>query len=172
MKIDIYNHVVPMPYLDMAKQHSKDPGIVKRMVGVRLLWDIEARVEMLERFPDVRQVLTLGMPPPEVLGGPDLSPQLARLANDGLAEMCRRWPQKFPAFVASLPMNNVPEALAEKQKCSSLQDPCYKCCLSVIVPYIATHETCLQIVITSGLKYKNVSSTFNLCSSMIHQQVI
>ncbi|MDP3768152.1 MAG: amidohydrolase family protein [Dehalococcoidia bacterium] len=116
MKIDIYNHVVPMPYLDMAKQHSKDPGIVKRMVGVRLLWDIEARVEMLERFPDVRQVLTLGMPPPEVLGGPDLSPQLARLANDGLAEMCRRWPQKFPAFVASLPMNNVPVALAEMDR--------------------------------------------------------
>jgi len=116
MKIDIYNHVVPMPYLDMARQHSKDQGIVKRMTDVRLLWDIPARVEMLERFPDVRQVLTLGMPPPEVLGGPDLSPQLARLANDGLAEMCRRWPQKFPAFVASLPMNNPPAALAEMDR--------------------------------------------------------
>ena len=116
MKIDIYNHVVPLAYLDMARQHSKDQGIVKRMTDVRLLWDIEARVQMLGRFPDVVQVLTLGMPPPEVLGGPDLSPELARLANDGLADVCRRWPQKFPAFVASLPMNNPPAALAEMDR--------------------------------------------------------
>lgn len=116
MKIDIYNHVMPMRYLDMVKQHSKDPGIVKRMIGVRLLWDIEARVGMLDQFPDVQQVLTLALPAPEVLVGPDLSPELARIANDGMAEMCRKWPTKFPAFVVSLPMNNVQAALEEMDR--------------------------------------------------------
>ena len=116
MKIDIYNHVMPRRYLEMLEKHSKDPGIVKRMAGVRLLWDIEARVAMLDGFPDVRQVLTLSLPAPELLGGPDLAPELARIANDGLAEMCRRWPEKFPAFVASLPMNNVPAALQEMDR--------------------------------------------------------
>jgi predicted TIM-barrel fold metal-dependent hydrolase len=116
-KIDIYNHVMPVKYLEMMKQHSKDPGIVKRMTGLRMLWDIEARVKMLqEKFPDVQQVLTLSLPSPELVGGPDLSPELARIANDGMADMVAKWPKQFPAFVASLPMNNVPAALEEMDR--------------------------------------------------------
>lgn len=117
MKIDIFNHVMPRAYLELMKTHSKEPGMVKRMSSLRMLWDIEHRVAMLrERFADVKQVLTLSLPAPELIGGPDLSPGLARVANDGMAEMCRRWPEEFPAFVASLPMNNVPEALEEMDR--------------------------------------------------------
>ena len=117
MKIDIFNHVMPVPYLDMMKQHLKDPGILKRMSTLRMLWDIEARVRMLdEKFPDVQQVLTLSLPSPELVGGPDLAPELARIANDGMAGMVAKWPKKFPAFVASLPMNNVPAALEEMDR--------------------------------------------------------
>jgi uncharacterized protein len=116
-KIDIFNHVMPAAYLELVKQHSKEAGIVKRMSGLRMLWDIEARVAMLrEKFPDVRQVLTLSLPGPELLGGPEASPEFARVANDGMAEMCRRWPEEFPAFVASLPMNNVAAALEEMDR--------------------------------------------------------
>jgi aminocarboxymuconate-semialdehyde decarboxylase len=87
------------------------------MSNLRMLWDIEHRVEMLRKqFPDVKQVLTLGLPAPELLGGPDRSPEFARVANDGMAQMCRRWPGEFPAFVASLPMNNVAEALKEMDR--------------------------------------------------------
>src|SRR6476659_4391635 len=94
MKIDIFNHVMPQAYLEL----------VKRMSNLRMLWDIEHRVEMLRtKFPDVRQVLTLGLPSPELLGGPDKSPEFARVANDGMAQMCLKWPRQFPAFVASLP---------------------------------------------------------------------
>jgi len=116
MKIDIYNHVMPVRYLEMMKQHFKDAGIVKRMAGIRVLWDIEARVEMLGQWPEVQQVLTLSLPGPELVGGPDLSPELARIANDDMAAMCAKWPKKFPAFVASLPMNNVPAALEEMDR--------------------------------------------------------
>ncbi|HZR69334.1 MAG TPA: amidohydrolase family protein, partial [Burkholderiales bacterium] len=116
-KIDIYNHVMPQKYLEMMKQNSRDPGIVKRMTGLRMLWDIEARVKMLDdKFPDVQQVLTLSLPSPELVGGPELSPELARIANDGMADMVAKWPDKFPAFVASLPMNNVPAALEEMDR--------------------------------------------------------
>src|SRR5712664_1841068 len=117
MKIDIFNHVMPVPYLDMMKQHLKDPGILKRMSNLRMLWDIEARVRMLEeKFPDVQQVLTLSLPSPELVGGPELAPELARIANDGMAGMTAKWPKKFPAFIASLPMNNVPAALTEMDR--------------------------------------------------------
>jgi len=71
MKIDIFNHVMPVPYLDMMKQHLKDQGILKRMSSLRMLWDIEARVRMLdEKFPDVQQVLTLSLPSPSWLETP------------------------------------------------------------------------------------------------------
>jgi uncharacterized protein len=117
MKIDIFNHVMPQAYLEMMKQHSKDEGIIKRMSSLRMLWDIEARVQMLdEQFPDVQQVLTLSLPSPELVGGPELAPELARLANDGMAEMVSKWPHKFPAFIASLPMNNVDAALTEMDR--------------------------------------------------------
>ena len=46
-KIDAYNHYIPPAYLDLIRQHSKDSGIVKRMTRIRVLWDIEARVELL-----------------------------------------------------------------------------------------------------------------------------
>src|SRR3954471_3313750 len=116
-KIDIFNHVMPVKYLDMMKLHLKDQGILKRMSALRMLWDIEARVQMLdEQFPDVQQVLTLSLPSPELVGGPELAPELARIANDGMAEMVSRWPAKFPAFIASLPMNNVDAALAEMDR--------------------------------------------------------
>ncbi|HEY7710338.1 MAG TPA: amidohydrolase family protein, partial [Candidatus Entotheonella sp.] len=117
MKIDLYNHVMPVRYLEMMQQHSKDQGIVKRMSSLRMLWDIEARVQMLtEQFPDVQQVLTLSLPAPELVGGPDLAPALARIANDGMAAMVARWPQTFPAFIAALPMNDVPAALEEMDR--------------------------------------------------------
>ena len=117
MKIDIFNHVMPQAYLELVKQHSKEPGLVKRMSGLRMLWDIEHRVKMLrEKFPDVQQVLTLGLPSPELLGGPDSSPEFARVANDGMARMCLKWPRQFPAFVASLPMNNPRAALDEMDR--------------------------------------------------------
>ena len=117
MKIDIYNHVLPKAYLDLVKQYSKEGGMVKRMSSIRMLWDIEHRVKMLrEKFPDVQQVLTLGLPSPDLLGDASHSPEYARVANDGMAEMVRKWPKEFPAFVASLPMNNPRAALDEMDR--------------------------------------------------------
>ena len=100
-----------------AREGAKiDPGMIRRVSNLRMLWDIEARVKMLDQWPEVQQVLTLSVPAPEMLGGPEQSPEFARVANDGMAEMCRKWPHKFPAFVASLPMNNPQAALEEMDR--------------------------------------------------------
>jgi aminocarboxymuconate-semialdehyde decarboxylase len=111
--IDIYNHVMPLKYLEEMKVHSSDPGLAKRMSSLKLLWDIPARVEMLKKWPQVKQILSLAVPSPDMLGGPDLSPKLARIANEGMYEMCQTWPDQFPSFVASLPMNNPAAAIEE-----------------------------------------------------------
>ena len=87
--------------------------MIKRMSNLRMLWDMPARVEMLKQFPDVQQIISLAVPSPEMMGSPDESPAYARVANEGMAAICREWPQQFPTFVASLPMNNPQAALIE-----------------------------------------------------------
>jgi predicted TIM-barrel fold metal-dependent hydrolase len=71
---------------------------------------------MMAKFKGYRQVLTLSLPAIEFLAGPEESPALARLANDGMAEIVAARPDLFPAFVASLPMNNIPAALEEMDR--------------------------------------------------------
>jgi uncharacterized protein len=116
MKIDIFNHFVPRAYLDALQASAADHPIVGYAERIRPLWDMEERLRMLERWPDLQQVVALGQPTPEMVADAQRSPALARIANDGMAEIRDRWPERFPAFVASLPMNNVAAALAEMDR--------------------------------------------------------
>ncbi len=80
------------------------------------LWDLDARLRMMDEFPGLQQVLSLANPPIEALGGPDITPQIARIANDGLADLCSRHPDRFPAFIASMPANNVEACIEETDR--------------------------------------------------------
>ena len=51
--------------------------------------------------------------PIEVFGPPPVSTDLAKLGNDGMAELVKKYPDRFPGFVASLPMNDPEGLLAE-----------------------------------------------------------
>jgi len=42
--------------------------------------------------------------------------ELARVANDGLAEICRKYPHVFPSFVAALPLNDVEGGIKEMDR--------------------------------------------------------
>ncbi|MGH7304675.1 MAG: amidohydrolase family protein [Candidatus Rokuibacteriota bacterium] len=114
MKIDIFPHVMPRRYFDRMLQVAP-PGMAlqKRMSGIPVLVDVELRLRIMDRYEGYVQVLTLANPPIEVVGAPGVSPDLARLANDGMAEIAARHPDRFPGFVASLPMNNPDAALRE-----------------------------------------------------------
>jgi predicted TIM-barrel fold metal-dependent hydrolase len=111
--IDVFNHIMPSRYFEQFRELVRDKGMAKRMSNIRMLRDVDARMRMMDQWPGYQQVLTLAPPAVELLAGPDLSPELARLANDELAEICRRWPDKFPAFVAAIPFNNVAAAIEE-----------------------------------------------------------
>jgi predicted TIM-barrel fold metal-dependent hydrolase len=120
LKLDIFPHIFPLPYFErmqaIAQANATLAGQIKRWLNIPVLWDLDARIRMMKRFPGYRQVLTLSLPAIEFLAGPQEAPALARIANDGMAEICARHPDLFPAFVASLPMNNVPAALAEMDR--------------------------------------------------------
>ena len=78
---------------------------------------------LLDEFDGLQQVLSLANPPLELIASPDRTPELARIANDALAELCRKHADRFPAFVAALPMNNIVAALAEIDRADALR-PC------------------------------------------------
>jgi predicted TIM-barrel fold metal-dependent hydrolase len=114
MKIDIFNHFLPASYLAaLSEQPGPHQPIVRYAKTIRALWEVEERLRMIEPNRDLLQIVTLGQPTPELVGNPNLSPKLAQLCNDGMAEIRDRWPEIFPAFVASLPMDNIPAALDE-----------------------------------------------------------
>jgi predicted TIM-barrel fold metal-dependent hydrolase len=86
---------------------------------VKPLCELDARFRLMDEFGDYRQVNTLGSPPIETFAGPDLAPELARVANDGMAELVDRHPTRFAGFLTALPMNNPDAAVQEIQRASS-----------------------------------------------------
>ena len=113
MKLDIYTHIFPMTFFNKMEEVVEDKGPIKRWLNIPVLYDVDARLRMMEQFGDYQQVLTLSAPPIEFIAGPDVTPGLARIANDGMAEICKQHPDRFPCFIASLPMNNTDEAVRE-----------------------------------------------------------
>ena len=114
MKIDIFPHIFPKPFYERMMQSTTGAGFMqKRVRGIPVLVDLELRFRFMDQFPEYVQVLTLAAPPMEAIGDPKSSPELARIANDGMAELVAKHPDRFPAFVASLPMNNMDACLQE-----------------------------------------------------------
>jgi aminocarboxymuconate-semialdehyde decarboxylase len=117
-KIDIFNHIFPRRFFDrMLEEGGATRDMGKRVRNVPVLWDLDKRFEVIEKFGDeYQQVLSIAAPPIEVMAGPKAATELAQLANDGMAELVDRYPERFPAFVASLPMNDVDAAIREMER--------------------------------------------------------
>src|SRR5436190_6521938 len=114
MKIDIFNHIFPQNYFDEYIAGPKAlPDIGKRVRNMPTIVNLDARFKVMDEFGDYCQVISLPAPAIEAFGGPDKTPDIARFANDGLAELTRKHPKRFPTFIASLAMNNPDEATKE-----------------------------------------------------------
>lgn len=116
MKIDAFCHVLPKPYFERVEALTDAPAAVnirRRIEGIPSLVDLDLRFRHMDEFGDYRQVVSLPAPPPEDLGPPARSRELARMANEGMAELVERHPDRFAAFVAAVPMNDVDGCLDE-----------------------------------------------------------
>jgi len=114
IKIDAFAHIMTEKYL--AKYRKINPAIEKRIeVMTPPVVDLEIRFRLMSRYPDVLQMLTVANVPLETFA-PNDSVELARIANDELAELVIKYPDKFFGAAAALPMNDIDAALKEAER--------------------------------------------------------
>jgi len=115
MKIDVYTHIFPQKYFDqMLKVMPEHKDIGKRVRGVPMLYDLDERFRVMDEFgEDYVQILSITAPPLELIADPNISPGLARIANDEMARLVDQHPDRFVGFTASLPLNNMDATIEE-----------------------------------------------------------
>lgn len=114
MIIDIYTHIYPTTYYEeMCRVAPQLENLGKRMRTVTKLHDLDERFREMDAYGDYRQIISLPVPPIDNYSGPELAPTLARIANDSMAELCARHPDRFATFVAAVSMHDIEETLLE-----------------------------------------------------------
>ena len=86
MKIDIYAHIFPQKYgAEIFKRVGERPLFM--MQTNPTLTDLEARFRILDKYNDVVQVLVPTGPPLESVASPKETVEMAKIANDEMAEL-------------------------------------------------------------------------------------
>jgi predicted TIM-barrel fold metal-dependent hydrolase len=117
--IDVFAHLLTPRYLrernaragtgfgtQYAKYWSANPGLT----------DLDLRFRIMDRYPDVRQILTIAGPNIESITTAADAVECARIANDEMAELVARHPDRFATACACLPMTDVDATLREIER--------------------------------------------------------
>lgn len=115
LKIDLFTHFVPPALTEYLQSHTLGRLASSRWRNIPPLVDLDAHFRIMDAVEDYVQVPSLANPAIEAYGDADETPDIARRANDAMAELCARHRDRFPSFVASLAMNN-PEAAADEAR--------------------------------------------------------
>lgn len=117
MKIDVFPHILPIRYKE-ALYRVAPPGFYIQNVieSLPTLFNLDQRFQIMDEYEGLVQVLTLSAPPVEMIADAAKAVDLAKLANDEMAELVVKYPRRFAAAVACLPMNNIDAALKEADR--------------------------------------------------------
>jgi aminocarboxymuconate-semialdehyde decarboxylase len=100
----------------MSRVSPKLENIGARLRGVKKLFDLDLRFAEMDEIGDYRQIISLPNPPLEEIVGGETAQQLARVANDAMAELVAQHPKRFPAFVAAVSLDDVNLGLREAER--------------------------------------------------------
>lgn len=116
LKIDLFTHFVPPAFVERIAGHPVGGVASGRWRRIPTLVDLDAHFRLMDEFDEYVQVPSFANPPIEAYGSPVETPELARIANDCLADLCSHHRDRFPSFVANLPMNNPAAAVEEAER--------------------------------------------------------
>jgi uncharacterized protein len=115
--IDFYCHIYPDRFFqEMNKTAPKLGNIAARLRSVTKIHDLDARFREMDQFGDYRQVISLPNPPIEDFASGGTGVTLARVANDAMAELCQKHPDRFAGFVAALSLTDVMSSVEEAKR--------------------------------------------------------
>jgi aminocarboxymuconate-semialdehyde decarboxylase len=121
MLIDIYTHIFPQSYFNYLLNNSQGLGsLAERLKSVKSVFDLDARFREMDGRGDYRQIISLPHPALEEIAEAPEAARLASMANDGLSELCAKFPDRFPAFVATISLLDVASAVAEAERAITL----------------------------------------------------
>jgi aminocarboxymuconate-semialdehyde decarboxylase len=120
-KIDAFAHILPRAYLARLERQLGRTMAPSQLAYYRegvfdfdpVLTDLDARWRTMDAIApdgDYSQVLVLAVPPLEEVGPPGVAAELARFANDEMADLVQRFPDRFVGFAAALPLSEVDAA--------------------------------------------------------------
>ena len=115
-KIDIFCHILPPRTKEVLFKKARSCNYIDTDNTRPALFDLDRRFRAMDHFEGLRQVLTLGLPPLEYVLSPADAADLARMANDEMAELVSRYPDRFVAAVAGLPLNDIDASLRETER--------------------------------------------------------
>ena len=114
MKIDIFAHIIPTKYMDAVKRLSlMNPDYIDK---TRSLNDLDIRFRIMDKYDEYMQVLSVPGFHRIIVEGKEKTLELAKRANDDLAELVFRYPDRFVGAVACLPLNDMDAALKEAER--------------------------------------------------------
>jgi uncharacterized protein len=117
MIVDIYTHIFPERFFQELERGSPKLGNMgKRLRSVRKLFDLDLRFRDMDEVGEYRQIISLPNPPIEDIAEGAVANNLAKVANDSMAELCVKHPKRFPAFAAAVSMHDVDAAIAEADR--------------------------------------------------------
>lgn len=117
MLIDIYTHIFPKRFFDYLLNDSKSLGsLAERLKSVKSVVDLDARFREMDGYGDYRQVISQPHPALEEIADASEAARLASMVNDGLAELCSKYHDRFPAFVATVSLLDIDSAVAETDR--------------------------------------------------------
>ena len=108
--IDAFNHILPKKYQAVLEQkvpnRDMSSNLSRYAETVPTLLDLDARFRLMDSVEGYMQVLTLAAPTVESVASPEVAVDLCRFANDEMAELVEKYPDRFaaaaPAFTAAL----------------------------------------------------------------------
>jgi len=117
-KIDAFPHILPRAVLQRMSDVAS--GAAKHWLDgtwpLTGLFDMDVRFRAMDQLDDYVQVLTLATPPIEQVAAGRAGQDIATLANDAMAELCGRHPDRFAGFAAGLPMDDVDASMRELER--------------------------------------------------------
>jgi uncharacterized protein len=116
-KIDVFTHIWPKAFHEaLLKTTGQMKDMHRRSEAVPMMTNLDVRFKVMDSFDEYQQILSLASPPPDATGTREAWRELSRIGSDGMAELCQKYPDRFPSFIASVAMRDPDGAVEEARR--------------------------------------------------------